>query len=637
MDAGFPFFGKIVVSDDEERRMLRLSKKGCLDRNDRGMKRKNFLISGTCIGFLTINCLGENRSIDGSGNSKDDRGAAGQPFSRMAAPDYTDGSNEPGGLGRPSPREISNQLCAQEGSVPNRRRGTDFLWQWGQFIDHDITQAVADTDEFHGILVTDPNDLLSPMIPMMRSRYEMDGDGVRQQTNAITSFLDGSMIYGSDNERAMALRAVTGGRMKVDQDQLLPMNDLGLVMDMGEGGALEDLRLAGDTRANEQPGLTALHTIFVREHNRLAGELAAANPGWNDEELYQRARKLNGAILQAITYREWLPALIGDFAPPLTELAYDSEVDPAISNEFAAGIFRLGHTLVSPKLMRVRNDGFLDSPASVGMRDAFFAPEGMGNESSLAHLLKGMACQQHQDADLAMSDDLRNFLFGNPGEGGLDLAALNVQRGREHGLPSYVAMREAMGLTVPSEFSEITGNAELATKLENLYGTPGAIDLWIGALAEDHAGNSGLGLVNSVVIAEEFRRIANGDAFFYRWDDDLNADDMEMLEASTLSKVITRNTALDSLQENVFFLSPTQSEPTLAIRVVDSGKMVALSFMQEPGFQYSILSGQAPGHWTKPADTEDLVGDDTSYRVSVLKPAGNDGDHRFYQLVRSIK
>jgi len=557
----------------------------------------------------------------------------------MATPDYTDGSNEPGGLERPSPREISNQLCAQESSVPNRRRGTDFIWQWGQFIDHDITQAVADTDEFNGILVTDPNDLLSPMIPMMRSRYEMDGDGVRQQTNAITSFLDGSMIYGSDIERAMALRSLTGGKMKVDQNGLLPMNDLGLVMDVGEGmgGKLEDLRLAGDTRANEQPGLTALHTIFVREHNRLANALAAANPGWSDEELYQRARKLNGAILQSITYREWLPALLGEFTPQLTELAYDSEVDPAISNEFAAAIFRLGHTLVSPKLMRVRDDGFLDSPASVGMRDAFFSPEGMGNESALAHLLKGLACQQHQDADLALSDDLRNFLFGNPGEGGLDLAALNVQRGREHGLPSYVAMREAMGLTVPSEFSEITKNTELVTKLQSLYGSPGDIDLWIGALAEDHAGDSGLGLLNSMVIAEQFQRVANGDAFFYLWDDELDAGDIEMVESSTLAKVITRNTALDSLQANIFFLPPTQTEPALTIQVVDSGKMVELSFMQEPEYRYSILSGQAPGHWTKPADTDDLIGDDTSYRVSVKRPFDNDGTHRFFQLIRSIK
>lgn len=596
-----------------------------------------FLISGVCILHLSVNALGENRSIDGRDNSTGNRGAAGQPFKRIIDPDYTDGLSAPGGLGRPSPREISNLLCTQEGSVPNRRRGTDFLWQWGQFIDHDITKAVADTDEFYGIIVSDTNDLLSPMIPMMRSRYEMDEDGVRQQTNAITSFLDGSMIYGSDRERAMALRSFSGGKMKVDPDGLLPMNDLGLEMDMGEGGKLEDLRLAGDTRANEQPGLTALHTIFIREHNRLADELAAANSGWNDEELYQRARKLNGAILQAITYREWLPALLGALAPQLAELAYDPEVDPSISNEFAAAIFRLGHTLVSPKLMRVKDDGFLDSPASVGMRDAFFSSEKMDNESALAHLLKGMACQQHQEADLALTDDLRNFLFGNPGEGGLDLAALNVQRGREHGLPSYVAMREAMGLTVPRDFSEITTNAELATKLKNLYGSPEGLDLWIGALAEDHAGDSGLGLLNSAVIAEEFRRVANGDAFFYRWDEDLSAENLEMLETSTLSGVITRNTTLETLQTNVFFLSPTQAEPALALQVVESGKVIELSFLQEPGFRYAIMDGETLGLWTMPANSDNLVGDDTTHRVQVERPVDGSQTRKFYQLVRSIK
>ena len=116
-----------------------------------------FLISGVCILHLSVNALGENRSIDGRDNSTGNRGAAGQPFKRIIDPDYTDGLSAPGGLGRPSPREISNLLCTQEGSVPNRRRGTDFLWQWGQFIDHDITKAVADTDEFYGIIVSDTN------------------------------------------------------------------------------------------------------------------------------------------------------------------------------------------------------------------------------------------------------------------------------------------------------------------------------------------------------------------------------------------------------------------------------------------------------------------------------------------------
>ena len=105
-------------------------------------------------------------------------------------------------------------------------------------------------------------------------------------------------------------------------------------------------------RANEQVGLTALHTLFVREHNRLADVLVSENPGLNGNEIYEFARKIVGAQMQAITYNEFLPLLLGpDAIGPYG--GYNPGVDPTITNEFSTAAYRFGHTMVSPSLLRV--------------------------------------------------------------------------------------------------------------------------------------------------------------------------------------------------------------------------------------------------------------------------------------------
>src|SRR5262249_12142142 len=138
----------------------------------------------------------------------------------------------------------------------------------------------------------------------------------RQQTNDITAFIDGSMIYGSDPVRAAALRSPLGhGMLNTSAGNLLPFNT-GLLPNANDAHIVPDdqLFLAGDVRANENVELTALQTLFVREHNRLAAQIGAANPTWSDEQIYQAARRIVIAELQAITYNEYLPALLGSNA-----------------------------------------------------------------------------------------------------------------------------------------------------------------------------------------------------------------------------------------------------------------------------------------------------------------------------------
>ncbi|MEF8722224.1 MAG: peroxidase family protein [Candidatus Accumulibacter delftensis] len=197
------------------------------------------------------------------------------------------------------------------------------------------------------------------MKPFLRSNYD-SSTGIsspREQINEITSYLDASMIYGSDEARALALRTLGGdGKLKTSSGNLLPLNTFGL--DNGTGGSVDPTKfyVAGDLRANDEIGLTAVHTLMMREHNRLAEQIAIVNPSWDDEAIYQRARKLVGAEIQVITFNEFLPALLGDAAPSITG-TYDANSSAAILSEFSTALFRVGHTMLSPQLMRVQNDG----------------------------------------------------------------------------------------------------------------------------------------------------------------------------------------------------------------------------------------------------------------------------------------
>ncbi|MHC4947080.1 MAG: peroxidase family protein, partial [Planctomycetota bacterium] len=297
----------------------------------------------------------EHRSIDGAGNNATHRewGRAGMPLLRLAPAAYDDGVAAPPGGDRPGPRVVSNGLCAQSEPIPCAARVTDFLWQWGQFLDHDLdlTETMDPVEPFDievpaGDVHFDPLWTGTQVIYCDRSAYVPApvADAPRQQLNAITAFIDASQVYGSDPVRAAALRTSDGtGRLATSPGRLLPFNEAGLP---NAGGPDPSLFLAGDVRANEQVALTSLHTLFVREHNRLAGKIRRRRPDLSGDEVYERARAKVGALMQVITYREFLPALLGDDA--ISPYAgYDDGVDPGISNEFSTAAYRLGHSMLS--------------------------------------------------------------------------------------------------------------------------------------------------------------------------------------------------------------------------------------------------------------------------------------------------
>lgn len=501
----------------------------------------------------------EYRTIDGTNNHQQqtELGSTDEQLLRYSQAAYKDGLNDPAGEDRPSAREISNEIVAQSGDIANDRNLTDLTWLWGQFLDHDIdlTEPGEPHEEYNIEVPTgdphfDPHHTGQSKITLSRSAYDPDTgiDSPRQQINQITSFIDGSMVYGSDDTRADALRSFDGGRLKVSEGDLLPYNTAGLP---NAGGHDDRLFLAGDIRANENAALTSMHTLWVREHNRVADQISADDPTLSDEQIYQRARTIVIAQIQAITFNEFLPAILGTDA--IGEYGgYRSDVDPSIANEFSTAAYRFGHTMLTGQLLRLDADGEAIEGGHLALREAFFAPHEVA-EHGIDSLLRGTASKAANEIDPLVIDDVRNFLFGPPGAGGFDLPSLNIQRGRDHGLADYNTVRVSLGLTAVEDFADITSDEALQQKLEQVYGSVDNIDLWIGGLAEEHVTGASIGETFHTILSDQFARLRDGDRFWY--ENILAGESLELVESTTLADVIERNTGIQNLQDNVFFLS----------------------------------------------------------------------------------
>jgi peroxidase len=509
------------------------------------------------------------RSIDGTGNNvaHPHWGATEDHLVRgPSGAHYADGVSAMGGTNRPSPRQVSNALFQQDLSIPNTHAISDFIWTWGQFLDHDFSLTEG-ANEPMPVTVPLCDEYMDPyctgtqVMPFKRSVYDASTgtstSNPRQQFNEITGYLDGSNVYGSDPARAAWLRTFQGGRLKVTHTalgDLLPYND-GTQPNAGspeQPDLSTDLFVAGDIRANEQPTLAVMHTLFVREHNWQAARIAQQNPWFSDEQLYQAARRIVIAELQHITYEEFLVALLGPGAVDCDH-GYDPNANGGIAQNFSTAGYRLGHTLLSPFILRLKEDGSPVPEGPLSLRDAFFsATPPLLEYGGIEPFLRGVAAQKAQDLDRFIIDDVRSFLFGPPGAGGLDLVALNLQRGRDHGLPDYNTVRAELGLKKYKRFSQITSDAQVAQTLEQLYGDINNIDLFVGLFVEKDIPGSIVGETLQAVLVEQFERTRAGDRFWY--ERSLNAADLERVRSTKLSDIIKRNTSIQRIQRDVFFV-----------------------------------------------------------------------------------
>ncbi|XP_077168670.1 myeloperoxidase [Paroedura picta] len=567
--------------------------------------QKEIISRATGCDYLTrpIRCPEKStyRTITGECNNRKHPhyGASNHAYARWLPPEYEDGLSLPQGLiegklyngyALPLVREVSNKIITttNENSTDDQERSLAFM-HYGQWLDHDMdlapmTQTNVEDKEAHcGTsckyappcfpIKFPPGDPRMPepgvCMPFIRTAPVCNPKSlIREQLNAITSYLDASMVYGSEDALARSLRNTTNslGLMALNQNftdgglGLLPFenNSKSLCLYTNRTDNIPCFK-AGDKRVTENLGLTVIHTLFVREHNRIATELKRLNPHWDGEKLYQEARKIIGAMNQVITFRDYLPLLMGNGFNrhlPLYK-GYDRTVDPTVANVFSLA-FRFGHGSIPPMVPRLGADFRPLVPYPyVPLHLTFFASWRIIREGGIDPLLRGLLVDQSKlmKQNQMMVEEIQERLFEQVEEIGLDLASLNLQRGRDHGLPGYNAWRRFCGLSQPrneAELAAVMNNSKLAKKFIELYGTPDNIDLWIGSMAEPFVPNGRVGPLLECLIGKQFRIVRDGDRFWWENSGVFTPQQRRILSRASLSRIICDNTHIKEVPMDVF-------------------------------------------------------------------------------------
>lgn len=425
------------------------------------------------------------------------------------------------GIHLPSPRLVSSLLMSTD-HVTEDEKFTHMLMQWGQFIDHDLDltpQSVSYAQFSDGRRCNETCDKSYPCypIPVPRSDSRITSHAClgftrssalcnsgstsifyktfapREQINVITAYIDASNIYGSSDFEAQRLRESTGlmrvGVLSTGGKRLLPFDSSGFLHHLDCQVEPSKKRVpcfrAGDARANEQIALTSMHTLFMRYHNHLVSRLSLLNPHWDGNMLYHETRKIMGAILQHITYDQWLPKIVGKEGLQKLGLyrLYDPDSNPTIANEFATAAFRFGHSLIQPIILRLNESFQPISEGNLPLHQAFFSPHRIIEEGGIDPILRGLLAfsAKKRMPEEMMNSELTEKLFSLANVVGQDLASLNIQRGRDHALPFYNAYRKYCGLAEANSFSELSNEipARILSKLQDLYNHPGIVLLFL--------------------------------------------------------------------------------------------------------------------------------------------------------------
>jgi peroxidase len=557
------------------------------------------------VGFDNVTAY----SIDGSGNNPTDPtlGAANTDEARLAPANFAPGTTDTPVDG-PNPRDISNAIFANDANANDPGGRSAYMYALGQFIDHDIDLNQDQTPAADGsntLSMTIPADdpTLPPGSQINITRGQVDpasGDAI----NSVTQYLDLSQVYGSDPTTAASLRN-PDGTLKTSTGDNLPIVD-------GQ-------YYGGDVRAAENPDLTSLDVLFVREHNYWVGQLHAEDPSLTGDQLYSMARAITTAEYQNIVYTEFLPHLLG--ANVLTPYqGYNSSVSPQIFEEFSTAAYRFGHSIISPTETKIANDGLVleqtDLVAASAEPPSAY-PYGGGADA----LLRNLAQDYSQQEGATINDDLRNMLNANPPGDVGDLAAIDILRERDLGIATLNQTREALGMTPYTSFDQITSDPTLAGELQQVYGSVDQVDLFVGGLAEDPAsGGSMVGPTFQAIIAQQFENLRDGDPNFYL-NQGFSPQLMTQIQDTTLSDLIVRDTATTAMQPDAFIstqrhasdvASPVPDAPQLVMGVDTDNAVIGGS----PGVDNTIVAGLG--------DNQQLTGGGASDTFVFLGSGHND-------------
>ena len=353
----------------------------------------------------------------------------------------------------------------------------------------------------------------------------------------------------------------------------------------------------------------------MREHNRVAAALGNINPQWDDETIFQNSRAIVIGEFQAMVYEEYLPsifgrelfqALIGSYD------GYDESVDPTLTSIFATAGFRFGHSLIRPDFARLNEDG-TEFARPLGLVDSF--SNSIGNFDSSGGtdpLMRGLLQQPSRQADEYFTSGVINRLFGVD----RDLISLNIQRGRDHGLPRFLVWRDfcgkfltSQGINVESPNLGIFNNSINAMNIERMFGTLDTVDPFTGITAEakfkGRSSESILGLTQACIFALEFNDLRAGDRFFYENPGVFTPAQVAELKSASLSKVICNNADnISRIQRNALRLANRITNP-----IVSCGSLHTpnLELWRENGPPVTVVSEVEGSKNTEPKKEDPLL------------------------------
>jgi hypothetical protein len=288
--------------------------------------------------------------------------------------------------------------------------------------------------------------------------------------------------------------------------------------------------------------------LWRREHNRQARKLSAANKDWDDEKIYQEARKRVIALMQHFYETEYIPMLLG--SPNIPKYGgYDSTIDPRVDFFFNTVSLRYGHTQVNNVTLRLNEDRSKADGGDLLLRNIFFDPTILDN-GGCSPIYRGLSAVKHNSPEVNIVVDLQEFLFAKKGSLGLDLLSTNMRRSRDIGLANYGNARTLYNFPKQTTFNY----SEWADNFRKVYKTddPSECEPWICCLLESGINNGELGDVNHEVVVRQFRRFREGDRFWYEAPGVLDQATLDETKKTRLSDIILRNSAVKSMKCDVF-------------------------------------------------------------------------------------
>lgn len=469
----------------------------------------------------------------------------------------------------PNTAIISERLCSArfEGQSAHPPVSSLF-WVWGQFVAHSLVHTSLDS--------TKPMYVGENRFSSSHTASVHGSDGYPQQVNDLAPYLDAYAVYGfEDSWFASQLWDHSTGTMLVSHSKdnaevLLPMNHSSIP---------HPSYMGGDVRANENVLLASVHSLWLREHNYWVTRLEDERPQWTAEHRYKTARRLVSGEIQAITYHEWLPILLGGGSSSTTRTrrrrrdCYRPKAEAVIYNEVATAALRFGHSMVNEQFER-RHPLTKEALPPTELLDAFHvsAENGVLWRHGADQYLAGALMQESQQLDQVVTETLRTRLFNMTTTDDLpptilDLVALNLARGRDHGLPSYQVLAAQL---LPAEsrrdatgsYEQLVGNQSpaLVEELNNIYGRyrSGGMDLWLGLMLEKRTSNSMLGRIGSELIRQQFDQLRISDPHYYEWDKECRPW-LEEISRTKLSTVLERVSSITKPRRDAFRMPPTST------------------------------------------------------------------------------